>query len=261
MSRFSLHDKVAIVTGGSKGIGRAIALTFAEQGADVCIAARGREALDAACGEIGRTGRRALGVSADVLNDGDLERVVRTAVDDLGGVDILVNNAIFSSPDSMGPTAKITRDFYMKTIQGNLWAPLKLSQLCRAAMIERGGGVILNISSNAGLIGDPGLGAYAHSKAALINMTRQLAKEWADDGIRVAGIAPGLVRTPLTDGPRGLISYFERSGHSPPAIGGLIGEPEDIASVALLLASPAGRYCNAMTFVVDGGEYARGVAF
>jgi NAD(P)-dependent dehydrogenase (short-subunit alcohol dehydrogenase family) len=260
MSGFSLENRTAIVTGGSKGIGRAIALLFAENGADVCISARGKEALETTRKEIEQRGRRAIAVPADIMEDGDLERVVEEARSQLGGVDILVNNAIYSGDMAMHPAAELTRDEYMKTIQGNLWAPLRLAQLCRLSMIERGRGVIVNISSNAGLIGDPMLGAYAHSKAALINMTQQLAKEWAGDDIRVCGIAPGLVRTPATDGPRGLIAYFEKKGSGAPAIGGLVGEPEDIASVALLLASDAGRYCNAMTYVVDGGEYVRGPA-
>ena len=261
MSGFSLEGRTAIVTGGSKGIGRAIALLFAENGADVCVSARGPEALEETRKEIEARGCRALAVPADIMNDGDLERVATNTIAELGGVDILVNNAIYTGDMAQHPAAELQRDEYMKTIQGNLWAPLRMCQLVRPSMVERGGGVIVNISSNAGLIGDPMLGAYAHSKAALINMTQQLAKEWADDKIRVSGIAPGLVRTPATDGPRGLIRYFEKKGIGGPAIGGVIGEPEDIASVALLLASDAGRYCNAMTYVVDGGEYVRGVAF
>ena len=116
-------------------------------------------------------------------------------------------------------------------------------------MAKRGGGVVLNISSNAGFIGDPGLGAYPSSKAALINLTKQLAKEWASDRIRVVCIAPGLVRTDVA---RGLVEMVEK-GQVQFALGGVIGDPQDIANFALLLVSDAGRYCNAMTYVVDGG--------
>jgi len=261
MSVFSLEGKVAIVTGGSKGIGRGIAKMFAEFGADVCISARGKKDLESTRKEIEQHGHRVMAISGDIMNDDDLERVVSETASELGGVDVLVNNALYSNVDQgTAKMAKVTKQEYMNMIQGNVWAPVRLAQLCRPLMIERGGGVIINISSNSGMIGDEGLGAYPHSKAALNNVTRQLAKEWGKDKIRVVGIAPGLIRTPLVSGEGGLIQYLEDKGLPSLAIDGSIGEPEEIASVALLLASQAGRYVNGQTFVVDGGELIRGVA-
>lgn len=260
MSAFSLENKVAIVTGGSKGIGRAIAMMYAEYGSDVCISARGKEALEAARKDIEQQDRRVIAIPGDVMEDADLERIVQETIAELGGVDILVNNALYSGEGGISEIAKVTKQQYLDTMQGNAWAPLRLAQLCRPSMIERGGGVIINISSNAGIIGDPGLGPYAHSKAALINMTKQLAKEWSDDKIRVMGIAPGLIRTYLTSKKGSVIDLLEKNDMSALAIDGSVGEPEDIASVALLQASGAGRYCNGETFVVDGGETIRGVA-
>ena len=260
MSAFSLENKVAIVTGGSKGIGRGIAMMFAEYGADVCISARGKEALEATRKDVEGHGRRVMAVSGDVMDDSDLERIVQETVAELGGVDILVNNALYyAQSDGSSRIAKVTKQQYLNTMQGNVWAPLRMAQLCRPSMIERGGGVIINISSNAGITGDEGLGPYPHSKAALINMTKQMAKEWGADKIRTVGIAPGLIRTHLTSQEGGLIEYLENKGMSAVAIDGSVGEPEDIASVALLQASGAGRYCNGETFVIDGGESIRGV--
>lgn len=255
MPGISLEGKVAVVTGGSKGIGRAIALTLAANGAHVAIASRGREALEQTVKEIEQGGGRALAVPIDVLNTDDLDRLHRETVAQLGDVDVLVNNALHSGGASgLTPATEITEDTFEKTMRGNVWAPLHLAQLCHPSMAKRGGGVVLNISSNSGYIGDPGLGVYPSSKAALINLTQQLGKEWAPDRIRVVCIAPGIVRTDLA---AGLVELVEK-GAIQAGLGGIVGEPQDIANFALLLVSDAGRYCNATTYVVDGGELVRG---
>ena len=247
----SLNGKVAIVTGGSKGIGRAIALTFAENGADVAIVARGIDALTKAQKEIEATGRKALAIQADVGADEELEKICRETCDRLGGVDILVNNVGAGGMPALSETG---HEDFLRVMKINVWAPLRLFQLCREPMIERGGGVIINVVSNEGIRPSIGIGLYAASKAALINMSQLLAKEWARHGIRVSCIAPGLIRTELA---QRLVTAVESSGHYP-AAQGRIGEPEEIAGMALLLASPAGSYMTGETYVVDGGEMASG---
>ena len=151
----SLEGKVAIVTGGSKGIGRAIALAFAEHGADLAIAARGTEALERTRQEIETTGRKALAVQTDVGIDEDVQRLYRETISRFGGVDILVNNAAVGGAPSMGET---TREQLLKVMSLNVWTPLHLSQLCRESMIQRGGGVIINIVSNEGIRPSTGIG-------------------------------------------------------------------------------------------------------
>ena len=247
----SLEGKIAIVTGGSKGIGRAIALAFAEHGCDVAIAARGPEALDRTRQEIETTGRKALAVQTDVRNDEDVQRLYRETVLHFGGVDILVNNAAVGGMPRLGET---TREQLIKAMSVNVWTPLHLSQLCRESMSQRGGGVIINIVSNEGIRPSIGIGVYAASKAALINMSQLMAKEWVGDGIRVSCIAPGLIRTELA---QRLVTAVESSGNYP-SPQGRIGDPHELAGMALLLASPAGSYATGETYVVDGGEIASG---
>lgn len=252
MVNLSLEGKVALVTGGSKGIGRAIALAFAEHGADVAIAARGEEALERTAKELAERGNRALAVQADVGNAVDLERLAERVQSELGGVDVLVNNA--ATGDAGGRLSRLTRDQFDRVLGINLWAPIRLCQLCRPSMQERGGGTIVNITSNEGIRPAAGMGIYSPSKAALISLTQMVAKEWARDGIRAVCIAPGLVRTELA---AGLVKTVEEQGVR---INPLrrIGEPEDIAGLALWLASPSGRFATGATFVVDGGEMSAG---
>ena len=245
----SLDGKIAIVTGGSKGIGRAIALAFAEHGADVAIAARGLEALTTTHEEIEATGRRCLVVQADMASDADLERLYGETIATFGGVDILVNNAAMGAPSSL---SKTDADTLLQVMRVNVWAPFQLSKLCRTSMMERGGGVILNVVSNEALRPSIGIGVYAPSKAALMNLSVLCAKHWARDGIRVCSIAPGLIRTELA---RSLVEAVESSGQYPNPQK-RIGEPEEIAGLALLLASPAGSFATGTNLVFDGGEIA-----
>ena len=244
---FSLEGKIALVTGGSKGIGRAIALAFAEHGADVAIAARGVEALEATCKEIQATGRRSVAVPADVSSDDDLEKLHRVVCSDLGDVDILVNNVGGAEPVGL---AQVTYEQFERTMRTNTWAAIRLAQLCYPAMQKKKAGVVINISSNGGLKPDPYIGGYSASKAALNIVSGQMAQEWARDGIRSVCICPGLVRTEMA---APLVEHFEKKGF-PQNMLRTCGEPEHIAGMAVLLASPAGAYCHGGIFVVDGGE-------
>ncbi len=247
----SLEGKVAVVTGGSKGIGRAIALAFAEYGADVAIAARGAEALERTRDEIAKTGRRVLAVRADMGVEEQVQHLYDETVNELGGVDVLANNAAVGSRPSL---SKTTRDEFLGVMATNVWGPFQLSRLCRESMRERGGGAIINIASNEALRPSVGIGMYAPSKAALSNLTLLLAKHWARDGIRVSTIAPGIVRTELA---QGLVDAIESSGIYP-NLQRRIAEADEIAGLALLLAAGAGRYSTGTTYVVDGGEVIAG---
>ena len=245
---FSLEGKVALITGGSKGIGRSIALALAEHGAQVAIAARGREALEATSRDIEAVGRRCLALSADMAEEKDWARIVDETVSAFGGVDVLVYGA--ATAEDYGPILEGTSDGWDLVMRVNLKGAFMVSKLCHPRMKERGGGAVIHITSNECIRPSFGLGAYSISKGAMVTMTQVCAKEWARDKVRVNCIAPGLVRTELADG---LVKMVEKSGHYPNPLK-RIGEPHEIAGIALYLASPAGAYATGQTFVVDGGE-------
>jgi dehydrogenase/reductase SDR family member 4 len=245
---FSVKDKVAIVTGGSKGIGRAIALTLAENGADIAIAARGQEALDQARAEVEKTGRRCIALSANMADENEWKRLVDETIAAFGGVDILVNNA--AADAGYGPIAKTTSSRWDLVMKVNLKAPFVLSSLCLPSMKARGGGSVIHITSNEAIRPSFGLGAYSVSKGALVTLAQVCAKEWARHKIRVNCIAPGLVRTEMA---AALVEMCEKSGHYPNPMQ-RAAEPQEIAAIALYLASNAGSYATGQTFVVDGGE-------
>ena len=245
---FSVKDKVAIVTGGSKGIGRAIAITLAEHGADVAIAARGREALEKTRSEIEATGRRCIAFTADMADEKEWHRLVDETIVALGGVDILVNNAATAS--AYGPIAKTDSASWDLVMKLNLKAPFVLCSLCLPSMKARGGGSVIHITSNEAIRPSFGIGAYSVSKGALVTLAQVCAKEWARNKIRVNCIAPGLVRTEMA---MGLVEMVEKSGRYPHPMH-RVAEPEEIAAIALYLASGAGSYATGQTFVVDGGE-------
>ena len=245
---FSVKGKVAIVTGGSKGIGRAIALTFAEHGANVAIAARGREALEKTRADVEATGQRCIALSANMADENEWKRLVDETIAAFGGVDILVNNA--AADAGYGPIAKTESSRWDLVMKVNLKAPFGLSSLCLPSMKARGGGSVIHITSNEAIRPSFGLGAYSVSKGALVTLAQVCAKEWARDKIRVNCIAPGLVRTEMADA---LVKMVEKSGRYPNPLH-RVAEPEEIAGLALYLASDAGSYATGQTFVVDGGE-------
>jgi len=245
---FSVKGKVAIVTGGSKGIGRAIALALAEHGANVTIAARGEEALASTKAEIEALGRRCLAVPANMAKEEDWSRLVDETIETFGGVDILVNGAAVAS--GYGPVENTDGKRWDLVMKVNLKAPFVLSSLCLPSMRARGGGSVIHITSNEGLRPTYGMGAYAVSKGALVTLTQLCGKEWAPSKVRVNCIAPGLVRTEMA---APLVEHFEKQGRLPNPMK-RVGEPDDIAGIALFLASPAGIYATGQNFTVDGGE-------
>ena len=235
---FSLEGKVALVTGGSRGIGRTIALTFAENGADVIVSSRKLPDLEKVAEEIRGTGRRGLAVAAHVARPEESRALVDTVVKEFGRIDILVNNA--GTNPYMGPLIDAEEWAWDVTMNVNLKGPFMLSQMVARVMRDQGSGNIINIASTAG-INPSMLHIYSVTKAGLIMLTRVMALEWARHGIRANAIAPGLVMT----------RFSEALWKGTPAEQN-IARPEDVAGAALYLASDASRYVNGETIVITG---------
>jgi NAD(P)-dependent dehydrogenase (short-subunit alcohol dehydrogenase family) len=250
---FSLAGKVAIVTGGSRGIGRSIAVALAEAGADVCVAARKPEALEATLAALKPTGRRGIAVPTNVREMAALQNLVDETRRQLGRVDILVNNA--ATNPIFGPVVNLDERAWDVIMSTNVKSAFFLSKLVREAMLEqREGGSVVNVSSGGGIRASQGLGGYSVSKAALIMLTQVCAKEWGADGIRVNCIAPGLVKTDFSK------ALWENEailrGSVATAALRRIGEPDEMAGAVVYFASPASSFVTGQTLVLDGGVIA-----
>jgi NAD(P)-dependent dehydrogenase (short-subunit alcohol dehydrogenase family) len=246
---FGLDGKVALVTGGSRGIGRAIALRMAEAGARIVVSSRKLEACEAVVGEIARAGGEAHAIACNVSSLDQIEALVKGATARFGRIDILVGNAAVNP--HYGPMTTIEEPAYDKIMDSNVKANLWLAKLVLPQMAERKDGVVILVSSIAGLKGTDKIGVYGLSKAADSALARNLAVGWGKAGIRANAIAPGLIRT---DFARALWEDPERRAAIEAAYPlGRIGEPDDVAGVAVFLASAAGRYITGQTIVVDGG--------
>ncbi|HET6477969.1 MAG TPA: SDR family oxidoreductase [Dehalococcoidales bacterium] len=249
LSRFSLEGKVALVTGGSRGIGRAIALAFADAGADVAISSRKLPDLESVADEIGKKGVKCMAVASHIARGEESKALVDRVVGELGKIDILVNNA--GTNPYAGPLLKAEEWAWDATMNVNLKGPFLLSQLVASVMQEQGGGSIINMASIMGLVPSE-LGFYSVSKAGLIMLTQVLAREWGQYKIRVNAIAPGVVKTRLSEALWKDPAKSEKAAKSKAL--GYIGVPEDIAGAALFLASDASSYVTGEVIVVDGGE-------
>ena len=236
---FSLEGKVALITGGSRGIGRAIALAFAENGADVAISGRKLPDLEAAVEEIKAKGRKTLAVSSHIAKLEESTNLVEKVKAEFGRIDILVNNA--GTNPYNGPLIDAEEWAWDVTMNVNLKGPFLLSQLVARVMKEQDGGNIINISSVAGIT-PSALHIYSVTKAALIMLTRVMAKEWQQHNIRVNAVAPGMVKT----------RFSEVLWQGTPAED-RIAVPEDIAGAALYLASGASKYVNGETITINSG--------
>ena len=236
---FSLEDKVAIVTGASRGIGRAIALGFAEAGADVALAARSQGDLETLAKEIDGIGRRAL-----VMID--------KTVDELGELDILVNNA--GGSNFMSPLVSLRPEGWDKILSLNLDSVFHATQIGAQAMLKSGGGSIIQIASVAGLQGAPGLSFYSAAKGGVRLMTQAVAKELASSGVRVNCIAPGWIDTPLNEWMTSDEGSLKEAEKMIPL--GRIGTAEEVVGAAIYLASEASSFVTGTTIVVDGGQTA-----
>ncbi len=249
MGLFDLTGKVVVVTGASRGIGRAMALRMADAGARIVVSSRKLDACEEVARTIREAGGEAAAVACNVTHIDQLEHLVAASIDEFDRIDCLVGNAAVNP--HYGPMTTISESAFEKIINCNVRANLWLARLVLPGMAERGGGTIIYVSSIAGLKGTDDIGTYGISKAALIAMARNLAVTWGEHGIRVNTIAPGLVRTDfakaLWENPERLARVEE---HYPMR---RIGEPDDIAGTAVFLASDAGRYMTGQTIVVDGG--------
>ncbi len=253
VTTFSLAGKVAIVTGGSRGIGRSIAIGLAEHGADVAIVARKPEALDEAVKAVEAvgSGRRAIAVSANVRRIETLQGIVDETVERLGRLDILVNNA--GTNPVFGPIQDIDERAWNVIMDTNVKQAHFLSNAAREAMLLHGdGGSVINVSSVGGLSASDVIGGYSVSKAALIMLTQVQAKTWGVDGIRVNCIAPGLVKTEFARA----LWEDEKNLRRTTASAALrrIAEPDEMAGAVVYLASPAASFVTGQTLVLDGGR-------
>jgi len=248
---FSLAGKVAIVTGGSRGIGRSIALGLAEHGADVALAARKPDALAEAVEAVSRSGRRAIGVPTNVRRGEEIATLVERTRSELGRIDILVNNA--ATNPVFGPVHDIDEGAWDTIMNTNVKSVHLLSNQVREVMLEQGeGGSIVNVSSVGGYLASEVLGGYSVSKAALIMLTQVQAKSWGKDGIRVNCIAPGLVRTEFARALWDNEAILKQSTRD--AALGRIAEPDEMAGAVVYLASPAASFVTGPTLVLGGGR-------
>jgi 3-oxoacyl-[acyl-carrier protein] reductase len=242
-----LDGKVALVTGGSRGIGKAIGLRLARQGADVAFTYRGNAAAaEAAVGELEGLGRRALAVQADAADGTSAEAAVKTVLDAFGKVDILVNNAGITRDDLiMRMSAEAWNDVIDTNLSGAFW----MTKAITRPMLKARGGRIINITSVSGQAGQTGQANYSAAKAGLIGLTKATARELASRGITVNAVAPGFVLTELTqDLPEALQAQItERTPL------GRFGTPEEIAQAVAFLASDDAAYITGQVLAVDGG--------
>ena len=252
MSLFDLSGKVAVITGSSRGIGRAIAEAMAEQGARVVISSRKQDACDAVAAEINaRHGDgTATAIAASISSKDALQDLVSRTEAEVGAIDIVVCNA--ASNPYYGAMSGISDDQFRKILDNNVISNHWLIQMCLPGMIERKDGAVIVVSSIGGLRGSSTLGAYAISKAADMQLVRNLAVEVGQHNIRANAIAPGLIRTDfakaLWDNPEAEKRF--NTAHPMRRI----GEPVELAGAAVFLASKAGSYVNGQTIVVDGGS-------
>ncbi len=246
--QFSLKGKTAIITGASKGIGKAIAQAFGQQGANLVISSRNKESIDQLVSEFKKIGISAEGTVAHMGNPDEIRNLVEFAINQFNRIDIVVNNAAINPV--FGSILETSDEAFNKIIDVNVKGPLELSKLCYP-YLEKTQGNIINLSSIEGITPGYGLGLYSMSKAAIISLTKTTAKEWGRKKIRVNAICPGLIRTKFSEA---LISNekilkFVLAKQALPDI----AEPEDIAGLALFLASDAGKFCTGGIYMADGG--------
>lgn len=250
MSQFDMTGKVAIITGSSRGIGQAIAEEMADHGAKVVISSRNIDACETvAAGINAKHPGAAIAVASSLSSKESLQNLVNEGRKAFGKIDVLVCNA--ASNPHYGPMATITDEQLRKTLDHNIVSQHWLIQMVVPEMIQRKAGSIIIVSSIGGLRGSPILGAYAITKAADIQMTKNLAREYGLDNVRINSIAPGLVRT---DFAKALWEDPDNLKHSTASAAmGRIGEPHEIAGAAVFLASDASSFMTGQTIVIDGG--------
>ena len=252
LDMFSLEGKAALVTGASRGIGAAIALAYADAGADVALAARSAQDIEELAGKIEATGRRAIAIPTDVTDATQVDACVARTLDAFGKLDILVNNA--GGTRFMAPAVDTRRDGWEKAIRLNLDSVFWFCQAAGKHMLERGSGSVINISSVAGVSAAPTLSYYAAAKHGVIGLTKTLAVEWGSRAVRANSICPGWVKTDhnklLWENEAVAAQWIERQPIQ------RWGETSDITGAAVWLASDASTYVTGSTIVIDGGQTA-----
>lgn len=246
---FDLSGKVAIVTGSSKGIGESIARGLAEHGAKVIISSRKQDAVDAVAAAFQADGLEATGIACHVGDEAQLQNLVQKTVDTYGGVDIVINNA--ATNPVYDKIHKNDGAIFDKVMNVNVKACMLLANHCYPIMKKRGGGSIVNIASIEGMKPSVGLGIYSISKAALGMLTKVQAKEWGPAGIRSNAICPGLIQTKFS------AALWQNEDTLNKFVGnipsGRMAQPDEMAGLAVFLASDAASYCTGSMYTADGG--------
>ncbi len=248
--RFDLEGRIALVTGAARGLGRAIALALAEAGADVALGLRDRFRDEGLADEVRALGRRVLPLQMDVARLDEVDTAIVTTVDQLGSLDLLVNNAGGGVGDIPAEAVSVADFDY--TVDVNLKGTFFTCRAAFAPMRERGFGRIVNLSSQAALIALPGESVYCLAKAAVSHLTRCLAIEWGQYGIAVNAVAPTFIRTPGTE-PALSDPEFRADVEERIAALHRIGEPDEVAGAVVFLCSPAASLITGETLVIDGG--------
>jgi len=244
-----LSGKVALVTGASRGIGRAIALGYAEAGADIAVLARGADGIEETAAAVEKLGRRVARLTCDVEDPSQIEHSVERATAELGPLDIVVNNA--GGITCGGPFLQLTPAQWRQEIRLNLESVLHVCQSVGEAMVTRRQGSIINIASLAGEAGMPNYAPYAMAKAAVTALTHSLAAEWGASGVRVNAITPGWMHTELTHGLATNQQLSESLLKAVPV--GRFGRPDELVGLAVYLASDTSRFMTGSSVVIDGG--------
>ena len=252
LNNFSLEGKTALVTGASSGIGQAIAIALAEAGADIASHSRSAGNSAETVAVIEATGKRGIEVVGDMADKGTPENIFADTVAQFGRIDILINNA---GTIRRSPAVDFSEEDWQAVIDINLTSVFRMSQLAGRAMIENGGGKIVNIASLLSFQGGITVPAYTASKSAVAGLTKALANEWAKNNINVNAIAPGYIATKNTDALRADETRNRQIIERIPA--GRWGTPEDLAGAAVFLSSAASDYLNGHILTVDGGWLGR----
>ncbi|MEZ4712633.1 MAG: glucose 1-dehydrogenase [Caldilineaceae bacterium] len=249
-SQFDLSNKVALITGASRGIGEAIAKTYAAAGATVILSSRKQAGLDAVAAEIEATGGRAIPIAAHTGDSQAVQALIEQVVQQAGGVDILVNNA--ATNPHFGPIMTSEESHWDKILDVNVKGYFRMVQACAPLMQGRGGGKVINMASVAGRTPLAGMGIYCVSKAAVIMLTEVLAAELAADNIQVNAIAPGFIKTKFSS------AIWANPDINDAVVAAIpqkrIAAPDELTGIALYLASAASSFTTGATITVDGGQ-------